>query len=65
MGPQLHAAAGAGAEGDRGVVAGFFAPAAPTRPIPYLGAAPPDPRYRPERPRPQTPDGLKVSPSGV
>ncbi|MFE2963116.1 cobyrinate a,c-diamide synthase [Streptomyces sp. NPDC059340] len=25
-----------------------------------LGAAPPDPPYRPERPRPQTPDGLRV-----
>ncbi|AVH57203.1 hypothetical protein C4B68_17025 [Streptomyces dengpaensis] len=26
---------------------------------------PPDPRYRPERPRPQTPDGLTPSPAGV
>ncbi|AVH57262.1 hypothetical protein C4B68_17425 [Streptomyces dengpaensis] len=31
-----------------------FAPAAP-----YLGAAAPSPPHRPERPRPQTPDGLK------
>ncbi|TLS42459.1 hypothetical protein FE633_30400 [Streptomyces montanus] len=39
------------------------APAAPTRPIP--GGSAPRPPYRPERPRPQTPDGLKISPSGV
>ncbi|MGW0706677.1 hypothetical protein ACWD4G_12075 [Streptomyces sp. NPDC002643] len=44
---------------------GFFAPAAPTLPVPGAaapstpppGAAPPDP-HRPERPRPQSPDGL-------
>ncbi|MGW2569334.1 cobyrinate a,c-diamide synthase [Streptomyces sp. NPDC001537] len=30
----------------------------PPLPVPTLGAAPPDPRFRPERPRPQTPDGL-------
>ncbi|MCX5183734.1 cobyrinate a,c-diamide synthase [Streptomyces sp. NBC_00268] len=30
----------------------------PPLPVPTLGAAPPDPRHRPERPRPQTPDGL-------
>ncbi|TRO62650.1 hypothetical protein E4K73_21840 [Streptomyces sp. IB201691-2A2] len=32
----------------------------PPLPVPSLGAAPPDPPCRPERPRPQTPDGLKV-----
>ncbi|WP_328431253.1 MULTISPECIES: cobyrinate a,c-diamide synthase [unclassified Streptomyces] len=38
----------------------------PPLPVPSLGAAPPGPRYRPERPRPQTPpeggppDGLDV-----
>ncbi|MET7353572.1 cobyrinate a,c-diamide synthase [Streptomyces mirabilis] len=32
----------------------------PPLPVPTLGAAPPDPRHRPERPRPQTPDGLRV-----
>ncbi|MEV7001433.1 cobyrinate a,c-diamide synthase [Streptomyces sp. NPDC093982] len=31
----------------------------PPLPVPTLGAAPPDPRFRPEGPRPQTPDGLK------
>ncbi|MET7274221.1 cobyrinate a,c-diamide synthase [Streptomyces flaveolus] len=31
----------------------------PPLPVPTLGAAPPDPRSRPGRPRPQTPDGLK------
>ncbi|MER7372966.1 cobyrinate a,c-diamide synthase [Streptomyces lanatus] len=31
----------------------------PPLPVPNLGAAPPDPRFRPEGPRPQTPDGLK------
>ncbi|MFJ8540192.1 cobyrinate a,c-diamide synthase [Streptomyces sp. NPDC093591] len=31
----------------------------PPLPVPSLGAAPPDPRYRPFGPRPQTPDGLK------
>ncbi|QJT00865.1 cobyrinate a,c-diamide synthase [Streptomyces asoensis] len=30
----------------------------PPLPVPSLGAAPPDPRFRPERPRPQSPDGL-------
>ncbi|QKZ22483.1 cobyrinate a,c-diamide synthase [Streptomyces chartreusis] len=30
----------------------------PPLPVPNLGAAPPDPRVRPEGPRPQTPDGL-------
>ncbi|MFC5214932.1 cobyrinate a,c-diamide synthase [Streptomyces coerulescens] len=30
----------------------------PPLPVPTLGAAPPDPRFRPEGPRPQTPDGL-------
>ncbi|GHH89258.1 hydrogenobyrinate a,c-diamide synthase [Streptomyces capitiformicae] len=30
----------------------------PPLPVPSLRAAPPDPRFRPERPRPQTPDGL-------
>ncbi|MGW3036822.1 cobyrinate a,c-diamide synthase [Streptomyces sp. NPDC001178] len=30
----------------------------PPLPVPTPGAAPPDPRFRPERPRPQTPDGL-------
>ncbi|AZQ37011.1 hypothetical protein EJ357_29125 [Streptomyces cyaneochromogenes] len=38
----------------------FFAPAAPTRPVP--GAAAPRPPLRPEGPRPQTPDGLKNQP---
>ncbi|MFE4752866.1 cobyrinate a,c-diamide synthase [Streptomyces mirabilis] len=32
----------------------------PPLPVPTLGAAPPDPRHRSERPRPQTPDGLSV-----
>ncbi|MFD3837364.1 cobyrinate a,c-diamide synthase [Streptomyces sp. NPDC058642] len=32
----------------------------PPLPVPTLGAAPPDPRFRPEGPRPQTPDGLKA-----
>ncbi|MFC8243089.1 cobyrinate a,c-diamide synthase [Streptomyces chartreusis] len=31
----------------------------PPLPVPTLGAAPPDPRFRPEGPRPQTPDGLE------
>ncbi|MBU6536508.1 cobyrinic acid a,c-diamide synthase, partial [Streptomyces sp. A108] len=31
----------------------------PPLPVPSLGAAPPDPRFRPGRPRPQTPDGLE------
>ncbi|MEU9307715.1 cobyrinate a,c-diamide synthase [Streptomyces sp. NPDC048256] len=31
----------------------------PPLPVPTLGAAPPDPRFRPERPRPQSPDGLE------
>jgi cobyrinic acid a,c-diamide synthase len=35
----------------------------PPLPVPSLGAAPPDP-YRPERPRPQTPDGLKIAVAG-
>ena len=30
----------------------------PPLPVPTPGAAPPDPRFRPERPHPQTPDGL-------
>ncbi|MFI9171411.1 helix-turn-helix domain-containing protein [Streptomyces lincolnensis] len=34
----------------------------PPLPVPTLGAAPPDPHFRPERPRPQTPDGLKSAP---
>ncbi len=34
----------------------------PPLPVPSLGAAPPDPRYRPERPRPQTPDGRTAQP---
>ncbi|WP_123964297.1 cobyrinate a,c-diamide synthase [Streptomyces sp. TLI_185] len=36
----------------------------PPLPVPTLGAAPPDPRFRPERPRPQTPDGLVVAVAG-
>ncbi|WP_327722452.1 cobyrinate a,c-diamide synthase [Streptomyces sp. NBC_00490] len=32
----------------------------PPLPVPTLGAAPPDPRFRPEGPRPQAPDGLKA-----
>ncbi|MEU9914642.1 cobyrinate a,c-diamide synthase [Streptomyces sp. NPDC051001] len=32
----------------------------PPLPVPTLGAAPPDPRFRPEGPRPQTPDGLEA-----
>ena len=36
----------------------------PPLPVPSLGAAPPDPRFRPERPRPQTPDGLRVAVAG-
>ncbi|MEV5903200.1 cobyrinate a,c-diamide synthase [Streptomyces sp. NPDC052127] len=31
----------------------------PPLPVPSPGAAPPDPRFRPEGPRPHTPDGLK------
>ncbi|MGW6523428.1 cobyrinate a,c-diamide synthase [Streptomyces sp. NPDC054962] len=31
----------------------------PPLPVPTLGAAPPDPRFRPERPRPQSPDGME------
>ncbi|KPI30439.1 Cobyrinic acid A,C-diamide synthase [Actinobacteria bacterium OV320] len=31
----------------------------PPLPVPTLGAAPPDPRFRPEGPRPQSPDGLE------
>ncbi|MGW6924206.1 cobyrinate a,c-diamide synthase [Streptomyces sp. NPDC054950] len=31
----------------------------PPLPVPTLGAAPPDPSFRPERPRPQSPDGLE------
>ncbi|WP_405630540.1 cobyrinate a,c-diamide synthase [Streptomyces sp. NBC_00016] len=31
----------------------------PPLPVPTLGAASPDPRFRPERPRPQSPDGLE------
>ncbi|MFI1756024.1 cobyrinate a,c-diamide synthase [Streptomyces sp. NPDC020571] len=31
----------------------------PPPPVPSPGAAPPDPRFRPGRPRPQAPDGLK------
>ncbi|AVH58987.1 hypothetical protein C4B68_28160 [Streptomyces dengpaensis] len=36
---------------------GFSPP--PPLPIPVPGAAAPSPPHRPERPRPQTPDGLK------
>ncbi|MCX5364626.1 cobyrinate a,c-diamide synthase [Streptomyces sp. NBC_00124] len=36
----------------------------PPLPVPTLGAAPPDPRFRPEGPRPQTPDGLVVAVAG-
>ncbi|MFD8932493.1 cobyrinate a,c-diamide synthase [Streptomyces mirabilis] len=32
----------------------------PPLPVPSLGAAAPTPPHRPERPRPQTPDGLRV-----
>ncbi|MEV8542615.1 cobyrinate a,c-diamide synthase [Streptomyces sp. NPDC051572] len=35
----------------------------PPLPVPSLGAAPPDP-HRPERPRPQTPDGLRIAVAG-
>ncbi|MFJ5306301.1 cobyrinate a,c-diamide synthase [Streptomyces sp. NPDC088350] len=35
----------------------------PPLPVPSLGAAPPDP-HRPERPRPQTPDRLKIAVAG-
>ncbi|MFF8019587.1 cobyrinate a,c-diamide synthase [Streptomyces sp. NPDC007896] len=37
----------------------------PPLPVPTLGAAPPDPRHRPERPRPQTPDGLRDRGTGL
>ncbi|MER5693648.1 cobyrinate a,c-diamide synthase [Streptomyces mirabilis] len=37
----------------------------PPLPVPTLGAAPPDPRHRPERPRPQTSDGLKARGTGL
>ncbi|POX42632.1 hypothetical protein C3488_36600 [Streptomyces sp. Ru72] len=37
----------------------------PPLPVPSRGAAAPRPPLRPERPRPQTPDGLKSSPSCV
>ncbi|PIB12196.1 hypothetical protein B1C81_03305 [Streptomyces sp. HG99] len=37
----------------------------PPLPVPYLGAAAPRPPRRPERPRSQTPEGLKFSSSGV
>ncbi|MCX5559171.1 hypothetical protein [Streptomyces sp. NBC_00038] len=67
--PQLHQQAlgrivGEGAYGDMvlepgvGAGVGFFAPSAPTQPVP--GGSAPRPPYRPERPRPQTPDGLEV-----
>ncbi|TXS46825.1 cobyrinate a,c-diamide synthase [Streptomyces sp. uw30] len=36
----------------------------PPLPVPTLGAAPPDPRFRPEGPRPQTPDGLNFTDPG-
>ncbi|MXM63147.1 cobyrinate a,c-diamide synthase [Streptomyces sp. HUCO-GS316] len=36
----------------------------PPLPVPALGAAPPGPRCRPERPRPQAPDGLVVAVAG-
>ncbi|WP_371547867.1 hypothetical protein OG266_21535 [Streptomyces sp. NBC_00554] len=39
-----------------GAGVGFFAPSAPSQPVP--GGFAPRPPYRPERPRPQTPDGL-------
>ncbi|MEV7345186.1 hypothetical protein [Streptomyces sp. NPDC093544] len=71
--PQLHQhalmrIAGEGGYGDMvlqwdpmvpgaGAGVGFFAPSAAALPVP-LGAAAPRPPYRPERPRPQTPDGL-------
>ncbi|TXS69239.1 hypothetical protein EAO69_26960 [Streptomyces sp. me109] len=47
---------------------GFSTP--PPLPDPTLGAPPPGPPYRPERPRPQAPDGLEmrartISPSGA
>ncbi len=35
-------------------------PPPPPLPVPSPGAAPPDPRFRPGRPRPQAPDGLKA-----
>ncbi|MEU5321793.1 cobyrinate a,c-diamide synthase [Streptomyces sp. NPDC021056] len=37
----------------------------PPLPVPTPGAAPPDPRFRPEGPRPQTPDGLEGADRGV
>ncbi|MFJ2235315.1 cobyrinate a,c-diamide synthase [Streptomyces sp. NPDC087859] len=37
----------------------------PPLPDPTPGAAPPDPRFRPEGPRPQTPDGLEGADRGV
>jgi cobyrinic acid a,c-diamide synthase len=36
----------------------------PPLPVPVPGGAAPRPPYRPERPRPQTPDGLKVAVAG-
>ena len=50
---------GHGTGGPPGLSPEGFAPAAPTRPIPSLGAAPPDPPTALNGPRPQTPDGLK------
>ncbi|MFD4260687.1 cobyrinate a,c-diamide synthase [Streptomyces sp. NPDC058534] len=59
-------ARGAGALGgaawDAGEVHRFSPP--PPLPVPNLGAAAPRPPLRPGRPRPQTPDGLKVAVAG-
>ncbi|WP_329546550.1 hypothetical protein OG548_21620 [Streptomyces sp. NBC_01356] len=46
-----------------GAGVGFFAPSAPTQPVP--GGFAPRPPYRPERPRPQTPDGLEPDPHAL
>ncbi|MFK0022215.1 cobyrinate a,c-diamide synthase [Streptomyces sp. NPDC090798] len=54
----------AGAAWDAAEAVGSSPP--PPLPVPTLGAAPPDPPHRPERPRPQTPDGLKdQTPAGM
>ncbi|MFE5082623.1 cobyrinate a,c-diamide synthase [Streptomyces mirabilis] len=47
-----------GAAWDAAEVVGSSPP--PPLPVPTLGAAAPRPPHRPERPRPQTPDGLRV-----
>ncbi|WP_345569247.1 cobyrinate a,c-diamide synthase [Streptomyces plumbiresistens] len=52
----------AGAAWDAGEVLGSSPP--PPLPVPSLGAAPPDPRFRPEGPRPQAPDGLSTAALG-